>query len=80
MSNATPAIPDNLPTNGLDTVLYHSAYLTTPNAWEGVRRRLKETEKLTTTRVKICNKLCSASVHYGFNTRYHVTIPEFFFS
>ena len=47
MSNLPPATHDNLPTNGLDTILYHSAYLTTPNPWEGVRRSWKETEALT---------------------------------
>ena len=51
MSNPPPATPDNLPTNGLDTILYHSAYLTTPNPWGGVRRSWKETEALTNVEI-----------------------------
>ena len=62
LSSLPQATPNNLPKNGFDIILYHSAYLTTPNPWECVRRRWKETEKLTTTHIKICNKLCSTSV------------------
>ena len=51
MSNLPPATPDNLPTNGLDTILYRSAYLTTPNPWEGVRRSWKETKALTNVEI-----------------------------
>ena len=57
MSNPPPATPDNLPTTGLDTILYHSAYLTTPNPWGGVRRSWKETEALTKVEIVSKNSL-----------------------
>ena len=36
-SHLPSATPDIF-TSGLDTILYHSAYLTTPNPWEAFRR------------------------------------------